>query len=200
MEHCIVLQKDQIPISIPPHRMSPQKMKILRLNKMIQNGIIEECESPWVAPVVLVSKLNGGVRGFIDYRCLNAVTVTRCHSCTIYNTLSNKQISCLQLTYEVGISKCSVQETNPSLLKNAFWGKNEPAIFKKNGTRTLCYCVGVTEIRGLYRILKNHSRNGSSTSSRPLSLKSSTGRFSPLGTPNPIVQYQFTVCTFGRKM
>lgn len=66
------------PISVPPYSMTPIKREILKgeLNKMLDDDIIEECESPWSAPVVLVPKPNGSHRLCIDYRKLNAVTIS----------------------------------------------------------------------------------------------------------------------------
>lgn len=66
------------PISVPPYSMTPIKREILtgELNKMLDDDIIEECESPWSAPVVLVPKPNGSHRLCIDYRKLNAVTIS----------------------------------------------------------------------------------------------------------------------------
>lgn len=46
---------------------------------MIDNDIIEECESPWAAHVILVPKKNNEVRVCVDYRRLNAVTVSNCY-------------------------------------------------------------------------------------------------------------------------
>ena len=43
---------------------------------MLANGTIEECESPWASPVVLVPKPNGKTRLCIDYRKINAITKT----------------------------------------------------------------------------------------------------------------------------
>ncbi|GFW51221.1 hypothetical protein TNCV_3595031 [Trichonephila clavipes] len=40
----------------------------------MRQNIIEECESPYAAPVVLVPKPNGKVRLCVDYRKLNSVT------------------------------------------------------------------------------------------------------------------------------
>lgn len=74
-EHCIDTG-DHVPISVPPYRMAPGKREVLKLelNKLLDAGVIEECESPWSAPVVLVPKKDGGVRLCVDYRGLNAVT------------------------------------------------------------------------------------------------------------------------------
>ncbi|GFT65099.1 retrovirus-related Pol polyprotein from transposon 17.6 [Trichonephila clavipes] len=65
------------PISVPPNRMSPVKKKILRkeVEDLLEKDIIEECESPYGAPVVLIQKPNNQFRLCIDYRKLNEVTV-----------------------------------------------------------------------------------------------------------------------------
>ncbi|GFY24124.1 retrovirus-related Pol polyprotein from transposon 297 [Trichonephila clavipes] len=45
------------------------------IDNLLAHNIIEECESPYAAPVVLVPKSNGTVRLCIDYRKLNAITI-----------------------------------------------------------------------------------------------------------------------------
>lgn len=77
VEHHIKTENHE-PISNPPYRLSP-KMKILlkqELEKMLESGIIEETESPWSFPVVLIPKKDGTVRLCVDYRRLNAITTT----------------------------------------------------------------------------------------------------------------------------
>lgn len=44
------------------------------VDKMLQRGVIEPCDGPWVSPIVLVSKKDGTTRFCIDYRRLNDVT------------------------------------------------------------------------------------------------------------------------------
>lgn len=64
------------PISIKPYRLSPTRLEQLRekLDQMIKNDIIEECDSPWSSPVILVPKGENDVRVCIDYRKLNEIT------------------------------------------------------------------------------------------------------------------------------
>lgn len=64
------------PISVKPYRLSPARQQQLRekLDEMIENDIIEECDSPWSAPVILVPKGDNDVRVCVDYRRLNEIT------------------------------------------------------------------------------------------------------------------------------
>ena len=68
---------DQLPVAVPPYRMNPAKKELLKteIDKLLEDGIIEECESPYASPVVLIPKPNGKVRLCVDYRKLNSQTV-----------------------------------------------------------------------------------------------------------------------------
>lgn len=76
-EHTINLTSD-ISISVPPYRMSEPNKKLLQdeLNKLLSDGVIEECESPYSAPVVLVPKPDGSIRLCVNYQGLNEVTIS----------------------------------------------------------------------------------------------------------------------------
>ena len=65
------------PIHCAPRRMSPQKIKKEEacVREMLTGGQIEPSDSPWSAPVVLVTKKDGGTRFCVDYRRLNLATV-----------------------------------------------------------------------------------------------------------------------------
>ncbi|GFW70137.1 hypothetical protein TNCV_2215891 [Trichonephila clavipes] len=56
--------------------MNPVKKEVLReqIEELLRQNVIEECESPYAAPVVLVLKPNGKVRLCVNYRKLNSVT------------------------------------------------------------------------------------------------------------------------------
>ena len=65
------------PIRCAPRWMSPQKIKQEEacVAEMLTGGQIELSDSPWSAPVVLVTKKDVGTRFCVDYRRLNLATV-----------------------------------------------------------------------------------------------------------------------------
>ncbi|GFS75431.1 retrovirus-related Pol polyprotein from transposon 17.6 [Trichonephila clavipes] len=69
--------RDHLPVAVLPYRMNPSKKEILKreIDRLLAEGIIEECESPYASPVVLIPKPNGTFRLCIDYRKLNEITV-----------------------------------------------------------------------------------------------------------------------------
>uniref|UniRef100_A0A2A4JSD7 CCHC-type domain-containing protein n=1 Tax=Heliothis virescens TaxID=7102 RepID=A0A2A4JSD7_HELVI len=62
--HRLKVDPHQEPIASPPYRMAPGKKALLEkeLQKLLDADVIEECDSPWAANVVLVTKKDGGVR------------------------------------------------------------------------------------------------------------------------------------------
>ena len=58
------------PISIPPYRMVPAKLKELKLQleDRTNKGFIQPSISPWGAPMLFVKKKDGTLRMCIDYR------------------------------------------------------------------------------------------------------------------------------------
>ncbi|KAF8781660.1 Transposon Ty3-G Gag-Pol polyprotein like [Argiope bruennichi] len=64
------------PVATTPYRMSPAQQEILKkeLKSLLDSGIIEECDSQYASPVVLITKPNGEFRLCMDYTKLNAVT------------------------------------------------------------------------------------------------------------------------------
>ena len=64
---------DSLPIRCASRRMSPQKIKQEEacVAEMLTVGQIEPSDSPWSAPVVLVTQEDGGTRFCVDYRRLN---------------------------------------------------------------------------------------------------------------------------------
>jgi hypothetical protein len=67
---------DARPVIQPQRRLPLAKQAVVSemLDDMQRRGVIEESESTWSSPVVLVRKKNGELRLCVDYRKLNEVT------------------------------------------------------------------------------------------------------------------------------
>ncbi|CAF4379420.1 unnamed protein product [Rotaria magnacalcarata] len=65
------------PIKLRPYRVSPVRKEIIstEITKMLNEGIIEPCNSPYAAPITLQPKKDGSLRFSVDFRELNGVTV-----------------------------------------------------------------------------------------------------------------------------
>jgi hypothetical protein len=74
--HTALTFRDTDLLDVCPIRTSPAGQKVIdnEVAKMLAVGVIRPSQSPWAAPVVVVSKKDGNPRFCIDYRKLNAVT------------------------------------------------------------------------------------------------------------------------------
>ena len=66
-----------MPVKVPPHCIPANYRSEVesQIQIMLQEGVIEECLSPWMAPAVFVWKKTGDIRICVDYRELNKKTV-----------------------------------------------------------------------------------------------------------------------------
>jgi hypothetical protein len=67
---------DAAPINLPPYRLSFSERQKVRdmVNEYLDEGLIEESDSPWSCPILMVGKKDGTARFCCDWRRLNAVT------------------------------------------------------------------------------------------------------------------------------
>jgi len=77
LKHDIDTQ-NAIPIKQQPRKrpLSAREEEDKILNEMLETGVIRPSTSPWASPVCLVKKPDGSYRFCIDYRKLNAVSVS----------------------------------------------------------------------------------------------------------------------------
>ena len=73
LEYEIILE-DNKPVRLPPYRMSPPKLKIMKqhIKQMLSDGIIRPSTSNYSSPIFLVPKGEKEFRPVIDYRVLNS--------------------------------------------------------------------------------------------------------------------------------
>ena len=67
---------DSKPINVKPYAIPIHMIQSLKeeISMMLELGIIEESQSPYCSPLVLIKKKDGSIRTCVDYRKLNAIT------------------------------------------------------------------------------------------------------------------------------
>ena len=95
VEHEINLTTE-VPVKLNAYKTSPKEKEIIReqVKDMLKNNIIEESQSSYSAPVVLVRKKNGKIRFCIDYRRLNDITVKDRHPLPLISDIINIMSDC----------------------------------------------------------------------------------------------------------
>ena len=109
------------PVRVPPRRIPAHYRETVekQIHQMLEQGVIEESCSPWMAPAVYVPKKSGEIRLCIDYRELNKHTVKdayplplvdevqdRLSGCSVFSTLD------LQCGYwQLPVNPADVQKT-----------------------------------------------------------------------------------------
>ena len=73
----IKLKEGSQPVKRKLYRMSQSELEELKekIEELLDQGFIRPSSSPWAAPVLFVSKKDGGLRFCVDYRGLNKLTV-----------------------------------------------------------------------------------------------------------------------------
>lgn len=74
--HDVILVEDAVPVRQSPYRMSPSKKELLReeVRFLLNHGLVEQSESEWASPCILVPKSDNTMRMCTDYRRVNALT------------------------------------------------------------------------------------------------------------------------------
>ena len=78
-QHRINLKKDAVPVIQQRYRMIPNFAKQVKdeIDKLLQVGFIKPVhEVTWLSPIVIVPTKNGKIRVCVNYRKLNAATIT----------------------------------------------------------------------------------------------------------------------------
>ena len=77
IQHQIRMEPYEVPTRTKQWRLPDSSKTIIRqhCDEMIRRGVVEPSSSPWMSPVVLVTKKDGKVRFCIDFRIVNTKTI-----------------------------------------------------------------------------------------------------------------------------
>ena len=88
------------PIRVPPRRVPAHYRNEVerQIQQMLEQGVITESSSPWMAPAVFVPKKSGELRICIDYRQLNKQTVKDAYPLPLPDEVQDKLAGCTVFT------------------------------------------------------------------------------------------------------
>ncbi len=81
VQQCIETPPASKPIRAQPYRMGPDRRASVEaeISRMLDLGVIEPTNSEWASPIVIVPEKDVTTRFCVDYRRLNAITVSDCY-------------------------------------------------------------------------------------------------------------------------
>jgi len=92
VDHAIELQPGKEPPYGPIYPLSPAKLRVLRdyLEDCLAKGFIRKSTSLAGAPILFVPKKDGGLRLYVDYRGLNAITTKNRYPLPLINEIMDR--------------------------------------------------------------------------------------------------------------
>ncbi|GFX97031.1 retrovirus-related Pol polyprotein from transposon 17.6 [Trichonephila clavipes] len=143
--------------------MNPSKKEILKreIDRLLAEGIIEECESSYASPIVLIPKPNGTFSLCIDYRKLNEITVADTYPLPrMYDLLHQAKLTPFmsRLYLRAGYHQVKVHAEDQDktafvspfgtyrYLRMPYGLRNAPATFQRKMNR---FCNGLEDIQAL---------------------------------------------------
>jgi transposase InsO family protein len=151
MEHSIELSDPNVkPIKHYGYRVAPVVAAELGKNvkEMQKLGVIEESQSPWASPVLLVSKKDGSLRFVTDFRRLNSVTKSDVFPLPRIDVIMDKLGGCSYFTsfdlkhafWQIPMRE-SDREKTAFICGNRLWQYRRMAFGLKNSPATFQRCI-----------------------------------------------------------
>jgi hypothetical protein len=153
MEHTIELTDPTVkPLKHYGYRVAPTVAEQLQENVELMRtlGVIEESQSPWASPVLLVPKKDGSKRFCTDFRGLNAVTKSDVFPLPRIDNIMDKLGNCQYFTsidlkhafWQIPMREEDKQKTS-FISGNRLWQYRRMAFGLKNSPATFQRCISM---------------------------------------------------------